>query len=339
MIALLSFALAASTVVVSGENDSGVEVIGQAPIMSGDRVQARGRALEDALRKAVEQVAVGMLSPAEFSAKLSQIRLRVAPKAKQYLFSYRVLEEHDDGVQFEIKINAAMDSARLYRDLSPSAVSVANQAKVLSLCLDGNVDSAGRAAVAELFKKRTTENLSLASPCSGAVLRIDVTAESVLRGTNLQAFVATATLKGSGADMTATGAAYGAKADSANVMAVTRATNGIADELSQRAANDLRLHPQGAIALRVLAPLRPSELDLLRRGLESSPGVMRVVPKTLEASGLTLMVYTRLTTAEFQRAIDKISLGLRHLETKRTDGDVVEVQPVELPPPPPTEPN
>src|SRR5689334_24308656 len=69
------------------------EALGQAPIVAGDRVRARERALDEALRQAVEQAAGTVLSPDELVGRASDLKLRVYPKAKQYVSTYRILDE------------------------------------------------------------------------------------------------------------------------------------------------------------------------------------------------------------------------------------------------------
>ncbi len=69
------------------------EALGQAPIVAGDRVRARERALDEALRQAVEQATATVLEPAELVARASDLKLRIYPKAKSYVSTYRILDE------------------------------------------------------------------------------------------------------------------------------------------------------------------------------------------------------------------------------------------------------
>src|SRR5690242_18940772 len=69
------------------------EALGQAPVVGGDRVRARERALDEALRQAVEQAASTLLDPDALVARASDLRLRIYPRARTYVGSYRVLEE------------------------------------------------------------------------------------------------------------------------------------------------------------------------------------------------------------------------------------------------------
>src|SRR5438067_11585922 len=69
------------------------EALGQAPVVAGDRVRARDRALDEALRQAVEQATATVLDPGELVARASDLRLRIYPKAKNYVTTYRILDE------------------------------------------------------------------------------------------------------------------------------------------------------------------------------------------------------------------------------------------------------
>src|SRR5262245_66371871 len=65
------------------------EALGQAPIVAGDRVRARDRALDEALRSAVEQATATVLEPSDLVARASDLKLRIYPKARNYVANYR----------------------------------------------------------------------------------------------------------------------------------------------------------------------------------------------------------------------------------------------------------
>jgi hypothetical protein len=89
--------------------------------MAGDRAVARERALEEAMRQAVQQATGQLLTPAQVVARASQLRLGVYPKARNYITTYRVLDEREQPPgTFEISISAQVDTQRLARALSAS---------------------------------------------------------------------------------------------------------------------------------------------------------------------------------------------------------------------------
>src|SRR3954469_25577854 len=97
------------------------EALGQAPIVAGDRVRARDRALDEALRSAVEQATATVLEPAELVSRASDLKLRIYPKARSYVANYRILDEgeHPPGT-FQVHLSASVATGRLARDLSSS---------------------------------------------------------------------------------------------------------------------------------------------------------------------------------------------------------------------------
>src|SRR5437588_4189666 len=105
--------------VLTGAQEPMFEALGQAPIVAGDRVRARERALDEALRQAVEQATATVLDPSELVARASDLKLRIYPKAKTYITTYRILDEGEQPPgTFGVHLSAAVATARLARDLS-----------------------------------------------------------------------------------------------------------------------------------------------------------------------------------------------------------------------------
>src|SRR5207253_8057244 len=95
------------------------EALGQAPIVAGDRVRARERALDEALRQAVEQATATVLEPGDLVTRASDLKLRIYPKAKSYVSTYRVLDESENPPgTFQVHLSAAVATGKLARDLS-----------------------------------------------------------------------------------------------------------------------------------------------------------------------------------------------------------------------------
>lgn len=87
------------------------EAVGSAPLGSGDAVRARAEALDLALRRAVEQAA---------SQAAPEVRGRfylVSARARDFVTTYRVLEEGEAGGQFQLRAAAQVDLPRLLRAL------------------------------------------------------------------------------------------------------------------------------------------------------------------------------------------------------------------------------
>src|ERR1700759_762883 len=95
------------------------EALGQAPIVAGDRVRARDRALDEALRQAVEQATATVLEPGDLVARASDLKLRIYPKARNYVANYRILDEGEQPPgTFQVHLSASVATGRLARDLS-----------------------------------------------------------------------------------------------------------------------------------------------------------------------------------------------------------------------------
>jgi hypothetical protein len=94
------------------------EALGQAPVVGGDRVRAKERALDDGLRQAVEQAAAALLGPSELAARASELKLRIYPRARSYVTTWRVLEEGEQGGLFQLRLSAQVATTKLGRDLA-----------------------------------------------------------------------------------------------------------------------------------------------------------------------------------------------------------------------------
>ena len=107
---------------VAGADEPSFEALGQVPVVGGDRVRARERALDEAARQAVAQAAATILDPDQLVARNSDLTLRIYPRARTYLVNYRVLTETEENGLFELRISAQVATAKLSRDLSAPVV-------------------------------------------------------------------------------------------------------------------------------------------------------------------------------------------------------------------------
>jgi hypothetical protein len=130
--------------------DPTFEGLGHAPIAGGDRVRARERALDEAVRQAVELATTTLLDPDQLVARASELKLRVYPKARAYVATYRVLEELEQPPgTFEVHIAAQVATARLLADLTstapvaPSAPPRAGRVRALA-CVEPKGEEAAR---------------------------------------------------------------------------------------------------------------------------------------------------------------------------------------------------
>src|SRR5438552_2923841 len=119
---VMAFFLIANT---ARAQEPAFEALGQVTVVSGDRVRARERALDDALRQAVEQAVSTVLEPSQLVARSSELRLRIYPKARAYVDNYRILDEGETSGVFQVHVSAQVATGRLARDLAAPAPSIA----------------------------------------------------------------------------------------------------------------------------------------------------------------------------------------------------------------------
>jgi hypothetical protein len=194
---------------VAAAEEPQFEGLGQAPVVAGDTVRARERALEGAMRQAVEQAAATLYDPETLSKRSSELRLRVLPRARTYVTNYRVLEEGDEGGLFQVHIQAQVATQRILKDLdggaAPSPVGTPPAAKLrAAVCANLQVADATPAwlrppaddlerarkavdlALRELFNARDVEPLNVVPTCT-----VDAAAQSARAAGGQGALVAT----------------------------------------------------------------------------------------------------------------------------------------------------
>ncbi len=142
---LLCAALLASAGLARGD-EPGFEGSGSAPV-GDDVVRARERSLKDAMQRVLEQ-AVAQAAP-EARGRLYQVSAR----AREYVTTYRMVDESEADGQFRVRIQAQVDLPRLLRDLQvPAGVQKAAPRSLILLCADSQADPEGpgllRAALA-----------------------------------------------------------------------------------------------------------------------------------------------------------------------------------------------
>lgn len=153
------------------------EVSAQVPTQD-DAARARARALLDAMNQALEQAVVQAAPEARGRLYL------LAARARDYITTYRVLEEGESGGQFLLRLQAQVDLPRLLHDLQgtlPASRQAGPRRAALGLCATPSAPAAGgqaagpdpTAALAEKVRALLAdsgESVELVSPalCSPA---------------------------------------------------------------------------------------------------------------------------------------------------------------------------
>jgi len=94
-----------------------VQALGQAKVVAGNRVAARDRALDEALKQAVDQALAYVLDADTRLRAQAALRRELLPRARSYVPTYRVLDEHEvEGGLFQVQIEAQVEVSLLRRD-------------------------------------------------------------------------------------------------------------------------------------------------------------------------------------------------------------------------------
>lgn len=331
------------------------EALGQAPIVAGDRVRARDRALDEALRQAVEQATATVLMPDELVKRASDLRLRIYPKAKSYVTTYRILDEGENPPgTFQVHISASVATARLARDLGPTPGAPTAMGRKPRAVVCANVQGDGaEAAVAadkalrEIVGARNVDPMPGPQPCDPAAAAQVVrsgTAQAALtadvqladggpiRGTDFVGADARATVKLVEPDgrVSASGdggrGGYAATATDAAVAAargaVQEAARAIEPALAQRWSTESG--PAGGVRVRVTGLERWAEYVALTRALASLPGVAGVEPRRFVRGEIDLFVRTASAAAQLAAHLSRVSPAGLHLGV-RANGDALEI--------------
>ena len=89
-------------------------VIGQAPVVGGNAAGARERALDDAIKQAVNQTLAAILDPQARAAQAKALKA-IEAKARSFVPRYRTLEEGEANGVYTIRLEAGVDETALRR--------------------------------------------------------------------------------------------------------------------------------------------------------------------------------------------------------------------------------
>ncbi|MEO1234049.1 MAG: flagellar assembly protein T N-terminal domain-containing protein [Myxococcota bacterium] len=130
---LLSVALSAP-----GAASGSVTVTGVAAVVDNDVPLARDRALDDAKRKAVEQVAGTRVSAETVAEDFQLVSDRIYARASGFVRNYEILGEGREGETYEVRVKANVDGEALKADLD---LLFATKPRVIVLVAEQNIGS------------------------------------------------------------------------------------------------------------------------------------------------------------------------------------------------------
>jgi hypothetical protein len=97
-------------------------VMGQAPVVGGNAAGARERALDDALKQAVNQTLATIVDPQTRAAQAKTLKA-IEAKARSFVPRYRTLEEGEANGVYSMRLEAEVDEIALRRKLERGSTS------------------------------------------------------------------------------------------------------------------------------------------------------------------------------------------------------------------------
>ncbi len=94
-----------------------VEVRGEAAIIDGDKASARDKAIDDALRKAVESAVGTIISSETITENYQLISDRIYSKAEGYVRKYKITDEREDDGVMIVEVRAEVATGAVSKDL------------------------------------------------------------------------------------------------------------------------------------------------------------------------------------------------------------------------------
>jgi hypothetical protein len=282
---------------VARADDPAIEVTGSARVVNEDRVAARRRALEDAMRRAVEQAVEVALGPGGRAGRGDQARAALG-QARALVSRYRVLAETESGGVYQVQIAATIDSRRLAAALSAGAGHPRPGRPTVRLTVSGEapgvlVQALGDVGVA-------------VAPAAAPELRVVVTPvdEGEVRGAGVVAArVTLAATLSLGGGATRSLAAAARRFATAPAAAREAAYRGAAGELAQAVSRAVQPVAAGGVSLRLTGRFGYRHYLALRQALSGIPQVGAATPRRFGYRFVDLWVGTSLAPAELARRV------------------------------------
>jgi hypothetical protein len=146
---LLTLALLAAAPLARAAEEAIVqEAEGEAAIVGGDKSLAKERAIDDALRRAVEMAVGTMVSAETVTENFQLVSDKILSQAKGYVKTYEKLSESEDGGAIKVKVRATVGAAAIDKDLEGIAhlLSQKNRPRVMIMIAEQNLGQSSPAA-------------------------------------------------------------------------------------------------------------------------------------------------------------------------------------------------
>lgn len=125
-----------------------VQSMGQAAIFGGDTAAARDKAIDDALRKAVEQAVGTMVSSETVTQNFQLLSDKIFSKSRGYVRNYKIVSEGQDSGAYVVKVEAEVSSGNLQNDVQGilQVLKAKNMPRVLVMIAEQQVGASGTSA-------------------------------------------------------------------------------------------------------------------------------------------------------------------------------------------------
>ena len=327
---------------VASAAPQGFEGTGRVAISAGDRVKARERALDESFQHALEAAIGVLLGPDTLVRRAGDLRLKIMPRARSYVTSYRVLDEGEvEPGFFSVHVSAEVAADRLVRELQNPVVAakpVPAVAVRVGLCVRDGEPAIVLPRLESALRVRLEgqQLVVVPSACApDASLRAALFAEvsvrdvAPVRGTALvgrEAEVELTLVEEAGKrDAKGRGAGYGATRelalDDAAMAALPDAFSGLDDALASLSP---RAAPSGLVTVRVAGVRRYAQLKNVRGAIERLPGVDSVSLRHFAPAGgsIELGIKTTQSSHAIFDALFRVA-PTYSLQVREVDGRIV----------------
>jgi hypothetical protein len=292
---------------------------GQARIVNEDRVAARKRALDEALRQAVEQAVDGLLGPEVRATRPHEVR-GLAARAHTVVERYRVLAESESGGLYQVQVEATVDAQRLGAALGRATAARPAAGPVVVLRVQGPGDAG------PLRRALADASVAVASSPPGRELRVTRVAvdEGEVRGADVWAarVELTAVIAGQGeadAPLAASARRFAATAAAARLAADQAA----ATELAQAVARALAPPAAGGLRVQLVGRFGYRHYRSVAQALAAVPQIGAVTPRRFGHRFVVAWVATALSSQELGRRLAQLPLpGLTRVVERADPGEV-----------------
>jgi hypothetical protein len=320
--------------------DPGARVTtGQAPVVGGNAAGARERALEDAIRQAVDLAINDLIEPQARAAQGKTIRA-IEAKAHSFIGRYRTLEEGEANGVYTIRVQVEVDRSALQskidRGAAPAVPPPPPRAAVPAIVvLPG--DKTPPAFVANLvaallsagLRARAGDPLAKPSPSPGATVTAETVDEGALRGTGRISVACRATARFTGVSLSERAAAARAFANSADT-GRTDCLGRLASALAAEMASALSVAASPSADLPLLTidadVVEPAAVSALLKSVRSVGAVSAADLVRVGGGHAEIRAHTRSGSAPFAAALSRDADAMLSLSDVQASGAVIKLR-------------